>query len=89
MTDPLLSPWDVAHPSDRKIESRCLTLDPSPRLVRRGAEFRRRRAAPEIPVCAGHSTLTDKSGDKFIGAARLDPGEKAAEGFHEAGILNH
>jgi hypothetical protein len=90
MLAPFLSPpWDVAHPSDREIKSRRLLFDPSPRFIGRCAEFLSWSPARETPVCAAHSALTDKSGDKFTGAARLDPGEKAAEGFHEVEILNH
>jgi hypothetical protein len=89
MSDPLLSSWHVAHPPDWKIEGRRLILYPMLGFLGRGAEFLGRRTAREISVCARHGTLADKGGDKFIGATRLDPGEKAASWFHEGEILNH
>jgi hypothetical protein len=87
MPDLSLSSWDVAHPSDRKIESRRLILDPRARFIERRAEFLRRCPARETSVCARHGALTDKGADEFVSAAWLDPGEKIAVGFHEGDIL--
>jgi hypothetical protein len=72
-----------AYPFDRKIKGGGLIFYPLSCFIMRGAALLGGCASGEAVICAGQSALTDKGGDKFIGAAWLDPTEEAATRFHE------
>ena len=74
--DPFLSARHPAHPLDRKAESRSLFLDPLPCVIGRRAELCGR--------CSTCRAITDKRGDKFVGAMWLDPSEEFAARSHGA-----
>jgi hypothetical protein len=77
----------IAHPFDRKIQCRRLSLDPLPGFVQRRTGLCRGGTSREPRMRVRRRTLTNKGPNKFAGAPWFDPSEEIAIEYHDKGIL--